>query len=50
MITLFHRPKTRFAMFAQSPMLPKSPLIEEYVKRVVSRPAFQRAAAKDSEG
>ncbi len=39
---------TTFALFAQSPMLPKSPLIEEYVKRIVSRPAFQRAMAKDS--
>jgi glutathione S-transferase len=39
---------TTFAMFAQSPMMPKSPLIDEYVKRVVGRPAFARAQARDS--
>jgi glutathione S-transferase len=38
---------TTFAMFGQSPMLPKSPLLDEYVKRVVGRPAFARAQAKD---
>lgn len=38
---------TTFAMFTQSPMLPKSPLIEGYVQRVVSRPAFARAQALD---
>jgi glutathione S-transferase len=39
---------TTFAMFAQSPMMPKSPLIDEYVKRVIGRPAFARAQARDS--
>ena len=39
---------TTFAMFAQSPVLPKSPVIEEYVKRVVSRPAYVRAIAREA--
>jgi glutathione S-transferase len=39
---------TTFAMFGQSPLLPKSPVIEEYAKRVVSRPAFARAQSKDA--
>jgi glutathione S-transferase len=39
---------TTFAMFGQSPLLPKSPVIEAYAKRVVSRPAFARARAKDA--
>lgn len=38
---------TTFAMFGQSPLLPKSTVIEEYAKRVVSRPAFARAQAKE---
>lgn len=38
---------TTFAMFGQSPMLPKSPLIDAYVKRVIERPAYARAMAKD---
>ncbi len=38
---------TTFAMFAQSPLLEKSPVVEEYAKRVVGRPAFARAQAKD---
>jgi glutathione S-transferase len=38
---------TTFAMFGQSPLLPKSTMIEEYAQRVVSRPAFARAQAKD---
>ena len=38
---------TTFAMFAQSPMMVKSTAIEEYAKRVVARPAFARAQAKD---
>ncbi len=38
---------TTFAMFAGSPMLPKSALLEEYVQRIVSRPAFARAQARD---
>jgi glutathione S-transferase len=40
---------TTFAMFAQSPALPKSTVIDEYVKRIVGRPAFARAQARDSE-
>jgi len=39
---------TTFAMFAQSPLLPKSAQIEAYVKRVVERPAFARAQALDA--
>jgi glutathione S-transferase len=38
---------TTFAMFGQSALLPKSPLIEDYAKRVTTRPAFARAMAKD---
>jgi glutathione S-transferase len=38
---------TTFAMFAQSPMMPQSSIIEEYVKCVVGRPAFARAQAQD---
>jgi glutathione S-transferase len=37
---------TAFAQLAQ--LLPKSPLLEEYVQRVVGRPAYARALAKDS--
>lgn len=39
---------TTFAMFGQSPMMPKSTVIDEYVKRIVARPAFARAQARDS--
>jgi len=38
---------TTFAQFAQSDMMPKSPVLDAYVKRIVSRPAFARAMAKD---
>jgi glutathione S-transferase len=38
---------TTFAMFAHNPAVPKSPLIEAYAARVVSRPAFARAASLD---
>jgi glutathione S-transferase len=38
---------TTFAMFGQSALLPKSPLIEEYARRVTARPAFARALAKE---
>jgi glutathione S-transferase len=38
---------TTFALFAQSPLLPKSALIEQYVQRIVSRPAYARAQARD---
>jgi glutathione S-transferase len=36
------------ALFAKSPVLPKSPVIEEYVQRVVSRPAYARAMAREA--
>ncbi len=39
---------TTFAMFGQSPMMPKSPIIEAYVQRIVSRPAYSRAQARDA--
>jgi glutathione S-transferase len=38
---------TTFAMFAQSPLLPKSPLIEAYARLITARPAFARALAKE---
>ena len=39
---------TSFALFAKSPLLPKSRVIEEYVQRVVARPAFARAMARQN--
>ncbi len=39
---------TTFAMFAQSPMLEKSPVIDDYVKRVLARPAHARAMAREA--
>lgn len=39
---------TTFAMFGQSALLPKSPVIEDYARRIVARPAFARAMAKDA--
>jgi len=41
---------TTFAMFGQSPMMPKSTAIEDYVQRVVTRPAFKKAQSLDSGG
>jgi glutathione S-transferase len=38
---------TTFAMFAQSPMLPKSAAIDSYIERVVSRPAFKVAQQRE---
>jgi glutathione S-transferase len=38
---------TSFALFAGSPLLPKSAVIEEYVKRVLARPAYARAMARE---
>ncbi|HEY1749651.1 MAG TPA: glutathione S-transferase family protein [Caulobacteraceae bacterium] len=38
---------TTFAMFMGGPLLPATPLLEGYVKRVTERPAYVRAAAKD---
>lgn len=40
---------TMFNLFAASPMLPKSPVIDAYVKRCIERPAFARALAKDED-
>jgi glutathione S-transferase len=39
---------TMFALFAQSPILPKSAVLDEYVKRVLARPAYARASARDA--
>ena len=39
---------TMFGMFAQSPFLPKSALLQGYVARVTERPAFARALARES--
>ena len=39
---------TTFALFAQSELMPKSKALEAYVQRVVSRPAFARAMARDN--
>ena len=36
---------TTFAMFMGSPNLPKTPLLEAYVQRVVGRPAYAKAMA-----
>jgi len=38
---------TTFKLFMGSPLLAKTDLLESYVKRVVERPAYVRAAAKD---
>ena len=38
---------TTFAMFGQSPLLPKSPVIDGYIKRIVERPAYARSLEKD---
>jgi glutathione S-transferase len=39
---------TTFALFAQSELFPKSPLLDAYVQRVVTRPAFARGMARDA--
>jgi len=39
---------TTFALFARSPLLPKSPIVDDYVKRVTERPALARAQARDN--
>jgi glutathione S-transferase len=41
---------TTFAMFAQSPMMPKSAAIEDYVKRIVARPGYVKAQSLDVAG
>jgi glutathione S-transferase len=38
---------TTFALFAQSEVMPKSPALDAYVQRIVTRPAFARAMARD---
>lgn len=38
---------TAFAMFSKSPLLPKSAVIDEYAQRIVARPAYTRALAKE---
>jgi glutathione S-transferase len=39
---------TTFGMFGASPMLPKSEVLQQYVKRCLDRPAYARAQAKDA--
>jgi len=39
---------TSFALFAQNPSLPKSPVIDDYARRVIGRPSFARALAKEN--
>jgi len=39
---------TMFAQFGQTPVMPKSALIEDYAKRVVARPAYARALARET--
>jgi len=39
---------TTFAMFLGGPMMPKTELLEGYVKRVTERPAHARAKAKEN--
>jgi glutathione S-transferase len=39
---------TTFAMFGQSPLMPRSPLIEDYAARVTARPAYQRAQLREN--
>ena len=39
---------TTFALFASSPMLPKSPVLEAYVARCLDRPAYARAQAREN--
>jgi glutathione S-transferase len=40
---------TTFALFARGPMASPSPVIDAYAQRVVERPAYARAMAKDAE-
>ena len=37
-----------FALFAQSSLIPPSPLLEPYVQSILARPAFARALARDA--
>jgi len=38
---------TTFAMFRNSPLLNPSPVLDAYIERIISRPAYQRAMALD---
>jgi glutathione S-transferase len=40
---------TTFAMFAQSPVIEKSSVIDDYVKRILARPAHARALAREGQ-
>ncbi len=37
-----------FAMFGASPIVPKSPVLDGYIKRCMERPAYGRAQAKEA--
>ena len=39
---------TSFALFANSPLVPRSATVDAYVQRVVSRPAYARARDRDA--
>lgn len=39
---------TTFAMFSQGPLMPSSPAIAEYAKRITARPAYQRAQQREN--
>jgi len=39
-----------FALFKGSPLLPPNPVLDAYVERLVARPAYQHALAKDIVG
>ncbi|HWC63170.1 MAG TPA: glutathione S-transferase family protein, partial [Rhizomicrobium sp.] len=39
---------TTFALFMGSPLLEKTPLLDAYVQRIVERPAYARARARDN--
>jgi glutathione S-transferase len=39
---------TTFALFQNSPVLPKSPVIDAFTQRVIGRPAFATALARDA--
>jgi len=39
---------TTFAQFAQGGIFPTSPMLEAYVQRIVTRPAFARGLARDA--
>jgi len=39
---------TTFALFANNPVVPKSSVLDEYVQRVITRPAFARAQGRDA--